>query len=103
MVWMPAAVIVLIFLVLIRGIIGPTVMDRLIAISAITGKVSVIILLLSFLRNEYGFVDIAVVFMLCGFIGTLWILRNFIPNNRQIDGADLRGFEGVKEEGDSSD
>ena len=66
---------VLILLMLLRAIIGPTVIDRLISINAITSKVSVIILLMAFVRSEYGFIDIAFVFMLCGFVGSLWIVK----------------------------
>lgn len=71
---------ILILLVLLRAIIGPTVIDRFIAINAITSKVSMIILLLAFYREEYGFVDVAFVFMLCGFSGGLWIIKALTPH-----------------------
>ena len=70
---------ILILLVLLRGVIGPTVIDRFIAVNAITSKVSVIILLLAFYRGEYGFIDIALVFMLCGFAGGIWIIKVLTP------------------------
>lgn len=94
---------VLILLILIRAIIGPTVIDRLISINAITSKVSVIILLMAFARNEYGFIDIAFVFMLCGFVGSLWILKVLTPGDWQLRIPGLKGFEGEKEEGVSND
>lgn len=71
---------VLILLVLLRAIIGPTVIDRIIAINAITSKVSMIILLLAFYRGEYGFIDVALVFMVCGFAGGLWIIKVLTPS-----------------------
>lgn len=71
---------VLILLVLARAIIGPTVIDRIIAINAITSKISMIILLLAFYRGEYEFIDIALVFMLCGFAGGLWIIKVLTPS-----------------------
>ncbi len=71
---------ILILLVLLRAMIGPTIIDRYIAINAITSKVSMIILLLAFYRSEYGFVDIALVFMLCGFAGGLWIIKVLTPS-----------------------
>lgn len=89
---------VLILLVLLRAIIGPTVIDRLISINAISSKVSVIILLMAFARGDYGFVDVAFVFMLCGFVGGLWILRVLTPGDWQLRLPGLGGFEGDGEE-----
>lgn len=85
---------VLVLLVLLRAIIGPTVIDRLISINAISSKISAIILVLAFIRNEYGFFDIAFVFMLCGFVGGLWILRVLTPGDWRLRIPGLRGFEG---------
>ena len=34
-----------------------------------------IIILMAFLKEDFGFIDIAVVFMLCGFASVLWILK----------------------------
>lgn len=70
----------LILLVLLRAIIGPTVIDRLIAINTISSMVSMIILLLAFYREEYEFIDIAFVFMLCGFVGVIWIIKVLTPS-----------------------
>lgn len=84
----------LILLVLLRAIIGPTVIDRLISINAITSKVSVTILLMAFAGGEYGSIDVAFVFMLCGFVGGLWILRVLTPGDWQLRIPELEGFEG---------
>jgi len=70
----------LILVVMLRAIIGPTVIDRFIAINAITSKVSMIILLLAFFKEEYDFIDIALVFMLCSFVGGLWIIKVLTPS-----------------------
>jgi multicomponent Na+:H+ antiporter subunit F len=101
--WILAGLMVLILLVLLRAIIGPTVIDRLISINAITSKVSVIILLMAFVREEYGFIDIAFVFMLCGFVGGLWILKVLTPGDWQLRLPGLKGFEGDREEVASND
>ncbi|NLK21198.1 MAG: hypothetical protein GX308_03735 [Epulopiscium sp.] len=101
--WILAGLMMLILLVLCRGIIGPTAMDRLIAINAITSKVCMIILLMAFFRKEYGFIDVAFVFMLCGFVGSLWILRVFTPGDWQLRISGLKGFEGDGEEVSSDD
>jgi multicomponent Na+:H+ antiporter subunit F len=93
----------LILVVLLRAIIGPTVIDRLISINAITSKVSMIILLMAFVRGEYGFIDVAFVFMLCGFVGGLWILKVFTPGDWQLRVPGLKGFEDDREEVASND
>lgn len=85
---------ILILAVLLRAILGPTVIDRLISINAITSKVSVVILLTAFARGEFGFVDVAFVFMLCGFVGGLWILRVLTPGDWRLRIPGLEGFEG---------
>lgn len=93
----------MILVVLLRAIIGPTVIDRLISINAITTKVSMIILLIAFVIGEYGFIDIAFVFMLCGFVGGLWILKVLTPGDWQLRLPGLKGFEGDREEVTSID
>lgn len=103
MLWILTGLMILILLILLRAIIGPTVIDRLISINAITSKVSVIILLIAFARSEYGFIDIAFVFMLCGFVGSLWILKVLTPGDWQLRIPGLKGFEGEKKKGNSND
>lgn len=94
---------ILILLVLLRGIIGPTVIDRFIAINAITSKVSMIILLLAFYREEYGFIDVAVVFMLFGFAGGLWIIKVLTPSVWKFKMPRLKELEVNREEVSSND
>lgn len=89
---------VLILLILLRAIIGPTVIDRMISINAITSKISVIILLMAFINDDFGFVDIAIVFMLCGFVGLLWIVKVLTPGDWQLRIPGLEGFEGDEKE-----
>jgi multicomponent Na+:H+ antiporter subunit F len=103
MLWLLAGLMILILFVLLRAIIGPTGIDRLICINAITSKVSVIILLLAFVKGDYGFVDVAFVFMLCAFVEGLWILKAFAPGDWQLRIPGLKGFEGDREEMDSID
>lgn len=89
---------ILILLVLVRAIIGPTVIDRFIAINAITSMVSMIILLLAFYREEYGFIDVALVFMLCGFAGGLWIIKVLTPSVWEFKMPRLKELRGDSEE-----
>ena len=93
----------LILMVLLRAIMGPTVIDRLIAINAISSMVSMIILLLAFYRAEFEFVDIALVFMLCGFVGVLWIIKVLTPSVWNFKMPGLKELEEDRKEVSSND
>lgn len=82
---------------------GPTVIDRFIAINAISSKVSMTILLLAFYRGEYGFIDIAIVFMLCGFAGGLWIIKVLTPSVWDFEMPSLTEIDGDLGGGASND
>lgn len=86
-----------------RAIIGPTVIDRFISINAITSMVSMIILLLGFYREEYGFVDIAFVFMLFGFAGGLWIIKVLTPSVWEFKMPRLKELHADREDVTSND
>lgn len=94
---------VLILLALLRAIIGPTVIDRFIAINTVTSMVSTIILLLAFYRSEYGFIDVAFVFMLCGFAGGLWIIKVLTPSVWEFEMPRLKKTQGDREGVSSND
>lgn len=93
----------LILVVLLRAIIGPTVIDRFIAINAITSKISMIILLLAFYKGEYDFIDIALVFMLCGFVGGLWIIKVLTPSVWEFKMPGLKELESNRKDVISND
>ena len=103
MLWILAGFMLLILLALLRAIIGPTVIDRLIGINAVSSMVSMIILLLAFYREEYGFIDIALVFMLCGFVGVLWIIKVLTPSVWHFRMPGLKELEEDLEGGPSND
>lgn len=103
MVWIMVGFMILILLVLVRAIIGPSVIDRFIAINAITSKTSMIILLLAFYRGEYGFIDIAFVFMLFGFAGGLWIIKVLTPSVWEFKMPRLTDLHSDREDVSSND
>lgn|SRR5690554_1049646 len=98
-----AGLMILILLILLRAIMGPTVIDRLISINAITSKVSVIVLLMAFVKEDYGIIDVAFVFMLCTFVGGLWILRVITFGDREPMIPGLKGFEDHEKEVEMND
>lgn len=71
------AVLVTMLLALIRALLGPTVYDRLLAVNMF-GTLTVLIIALSgFLTGRPDFLDIALVYALINFIGTVAVLKFF--------------------------
>ncbi len=61
---------------LIRAIKGPTVYDRILASNALGTKTVLIIAVLGFLVGDPGnYIDIALMYVLIGFIGTIAVLK----------------------------
>jgi len=58
-----------------RAYIGPSVLDRIVAMNMITTNVVIIILIFAYLDNSPYYIDVAFVFVLGSFIGTLCILK----------------------------
>lgn len=62
-----------------------------------------IILLLAFYVGDYGFIDVALVFMLCGFAGGLWIIKVLTPRVWEFKMPRLKELHGDGEEVSSND
>ncbi|NMB20728.1 MAG: hypothetical protein GX979_07670 [Firmicutes bacterium] len=73
----------------VRAVIGPTAVDRILASSAITTKGLAIILLLAYSSDNLGYIDVAIVLALCGFVGILALLRSLLPEDADILTADI--------------
>ena len=67
------AVIVCMLLALLRAFMGPTLYDRVLAANAFGTKTVLTIALLGFLMGRPDFVDIALLYALINFIGTIAI------------------------------
>lgn len=72
-----AALIVAIFLGLIRAYLGPTIYDRILAGNMIGTMTVILIAVHGFLAGRPEFLDIALVYALINFIGTIAILKYF--------------------------
>ncbi len=72
-----AAILVTMALAIIRALLGPTVYDRILAVSALGTKTVLIISVFGFLTERPDFLDIALVYALINFIGTIAILKFF--------------------------
>lgn len=63
------------FASLFRALRGPTIYDRIVAVNVIATKTIIMILLLAFALDAPYFIDVALVYAMCGFVGTVAILK----------------------------
>ncbi|SDG85078.1 monovalent cation/H+ antiporter complex subunit F [Roseospirillum parvum] len=71
------AVLVTMAMTLARALVGPTVWDRILAVNSFGTKIVLLIGLLGFLDGRPEFLDIALVYALINFIGTIAVLKFF--------------------------
>ena len=62
-------------LALARALLGPTVYDRILAVNAFGTKTVLMIAVLGFLSGRPDFLDIALIYALINFIGTIAVLK----------------------------
>ncbi|GLQ07099.1 monovalent cation/H+ antiporter complex subunit F [Sneathiella chinensis] len=60
-----------------RAILGPTSYDRILAVNAIGTKTVLLIAVLGFMNGRPDFLDLALVYSLVNFVGTLAVLKYF--------------------------
>ncbi len=72
-----AALVVAMLLALVRALMGPTVYDRVLAVNAFGTKTMLMIAVLGFLMGRPDFMDIALLYALINFIGTIAVLKFF--------------------------
>lgn len=69
------AIFIAMLLAIIRGIYGPTLYDRILAVNMFGTKTVLLISLLGFVMGRPQFLDIAIVYALINFISVIGILR----------------------------
>ena len=70
-----AALLVTMLLALIRAFAGPTIYDRILAVNTFGTKTVLMIAVLGFLMGRPDFLDIALLYALINFIGTIAVLK----------------------------
>ena len=61
-----------------RVIIGPTLLDRILAVNVIGTKTIILLALIGYVRERPGFfLDVALSYALINFVGTIAVLRLF--------------------------
>ena len=69
-------VLVTMLLALVRALLGPTVYDRILASNALGTKTVLMIAVLGFVVGDPElYIDIAIMYVLIGFIGTVAVLK----------------------------
>ena len=71
------ALLITMILALIRAIKGPSIYDRILAVNMFGTKTVLMIAVLGFLMGRPDFMDIALVYALINFVGTIAVLKVF--------------------------
>ena len=69
------AILVTLVLALLRAILGPTTYDRILAVNMAGTKIVLLISVLGFLTGRPDFLDLALIYILLNFIGTIAVLK----------------------------
>ncbi len=69
------AIFVVMILAIIRGFVGPTLYDRILAVNMFGTKTVLLISLLGFVMGRPDFLDIAIVYALINFISVIGVLH----------------------------
>jgi multicomponent Na+:H+ antiporter subunit F len=72
-----AGILVAMAMALARALLGPTVYDRVLAVNTFGTKTVLLIAVLGFLTGRPDFLDLALVYALINFIGTIAVLKFF--------------------------
>lgn len=71
------AVLITMALTLMRALMGPTLFDRLLAVNSFGTKTVMLIAVYGFMTGRPDFLDIALVYALINFLGTVAVLKFF--------------------------
>jgi multicomponent Na+:H+ antiporter subunit F len=70
-------ILISMMLAMVRALLGPTVYDRVLAVNAFGTKTVLLIAVIGFLTERPEFLDLAIVYALINFIGTIAVLKFF--------------------------
>ncbi len=71
------AVLVSMAMALARAVVGPSIYDRILAVNMFGTKTVLLIAVLGFLSGRPDFLDIALVYALINFVGTIAVMKFF--------------------------
>lgn len=84
-----AALLIAMLMALIRAYAGPSLFDRVLAVNSFGTKTVLLIALLGFLIERPEFLDIALLYALVNFVGTIAILKFFRYRNLGLSSEDI--------------
>lgn len=90
-----AGLIIPMLMVLARGLIGPTLYDRVLAGNSFGTKTVLLIAVIGFIGGRPDFLDIALLYALMNFVGTIAVLKFFRYRNLGIAGESDNGNGGM--------
>ena len=70
-----AAILICMVLTLARSMVGPTVFDRILALNSVGTKTVLLIAVLGFLTGRPDFLDLALIYALMNFVGTIAVMK----------------------------
>ena len=80
-----AAVLVTMGMALVRAALGPSAYDRILAVNTFGTATVLFIAVLGFLTDRPDFLDLALLYALLNFIGTIAILKYFKHGSLAVD------------------
>ena len=83
------AIFIVMIMAIARGIVGPTLYDRILAVNMFGTKTVLLISLLGFVMGRPEFLDIAIVYALINFISVIGVLRYSDSAIFKHDGEDI--------------
>ena len=90
-----AAMLVAMLMALYRAFAGPSLFDRVLAVNSFGTKTVLLIGLLGFLADRPEFLDIALLYALVNFIGTIAVLKFFRYRNLGLSNVEVTRQEEV--------
>ena len=87
------AIFVAMILAIFRGVAGPTLYDRILAVNMFGTKTVLLISLLGFVMGRPEFLDIAIVYALINFISVIGVLRYSDTNQFKHKAANKEAAE----------
>ena len=90
-----AALLIAMLMALFRAFAGPSLFDRVLAVNSFGTKTVLLIGLLGFLTERPEFLDIALLYALVNFIGTIAVLKFFRYKNLGLSAEEIARREEV--------
>ena len=84
MLWIIAILVFLLCVYIVRIIEGPSIWNRLLGMNLVTTKIILIIIVFASIHRSAFFLDFAIIYAICGFIGTIF-LANFMSDRVAAD------------------